>query len=67
MFASIGIVDSQRSRMIRASVAAGEKELMLPMLPYADYVCHTEPPSGEWEKPFKRFYHIPEDVIVKFE
>ena len=43
------------------------KEIVLPVLPYSEYFCQTIPPNERWAKRFKKFYHIPEDVTVRFE
>ena len=67
MFASIGTANQLRSTIIEKSIKENAKEITLPILPYSDYCWTTVPETEGWELSFKRFYHIPEDVILHFE
>lgn len=67
MFKNIGQVNRLRLEIIETSVAAGETEITLPMLPYSEYYWTTIPVDKTWEKRFKKFYHIPLKTKIKFE
>jgi len=66
MFRSIGVVNQQRMQIIEAAIENGEDKIFLPRLPYSDYIWMTEPPDEEWEKWFKKFYHIPKETALQF-
>lgn len=67
MFKNIGQVNNLRQEIIETSVAAGETEITLPILPYSEYYWTTIPVDKKWEKRFKKFYHIPLETTIKFE
>lgn len=67
MFLAIGQVNDYRAELIQSGVQQGQKEIVLPILPYQEYCWQTVPPSEVWEERFKEFYHIPDDVTVRFE
>lgn len=67
MFASIGAADRLRGEIIAAAVENQQTEIVLPILPYSDYCWTTVPANEKWEKKFKAFYHIPEDISLRFE
>ena len=67
MFLAIGQVNDYRAELIQTGVQQGQKEIVLPLLPYQEYCWQTVPPNELWAGRFKEFYHIPEDVTVRFE
>ena len=67
MFLAIGQVNHYRAELIESGVQQGQKEIVLPILPYQEYCWQTVPPNELWAGRFKEFYHIPEDVTVRFE
>lgn len=67
MFLAIGQVNDYRTELIRTGVEQGQKEIVLPILPYGEYCWQTVPPNEVWARRFKKFYHIPDDVTVRFE
>ena len=67
MFLAIGQVNDYRAQLIQTGIEQEQKEIVLPVLPYSEYCCQTIPPNERWAKRFKKFYHIPEDVTVRFE
>lgn len=67
IFLAIGQVNDYRSQLIQAGIEQNQKEIVLPILPYSEYCWQTVPPTEEWEKDFKDFYHIPQDVTLRFE
>ena len=67
IFRTIGQVNDYRAELIEQCVENDQKELTLPILPYKEYCWKTMPTMDAWERKFKAFYHIPEDVTLKFE
>lgn len=67
MFNIVGKTDRYRSQLITAGIENGQKEITLPILPYSDYFWTTVPANEIWEKSFKEFYHIPQDITLKFQ
>lgn len=67
MFDIVGAQDRYRSQLIETAVESGQKEIILPLLPYSDYYWTTVPANETWEKRFKAFYNIPQDVTLKFQ
>lgn len=67
MFFAIGQVNDYRAQLIGTAVSQQQKEIVLPILPYQEYCWQTVPPNQRWEKRFKKFYHIPDDVTLRFE
>lgn len=67
MFSIVGGTDRIRAQRISSGLENHQKELILPILPYSDYYWTTIPVNKTWEKRFKEFYHIPQDVAVKFQ
>ena len=67
MFLAIGQVNDYRAQLIQTGIEQEHKKIVLPVLPYPEYFCQTIPPNERWAKRFKKFYHIPEDVTVRFE
>lgn len=67
MFAMIGSVDRSRETIIAEAVAAEAAEVVLPILPYAEFTWTTEPGDERWADFFKEFYGIPEEMSVIFQ
>lgn len=66
MFREIGRYNIVRGQIIEEARATDKKEIALPLLPYPDYTWTTEPPTATWEKRFKQFYNLPQDVKIQF-
>ena len=66
MFREIGRYNDLRTRIIKDARKTEQKEIALPLLPYSDYCWTTEPPTETWEKRFKKFYHLSQDVKIQF-
>ena len=67
IFFAIGQANDYRAQLIKTGVEQNQKEIVLPILPYSEYCWVTVPPNEKWEKYFKEFYHIPQDVTLRFE
>ena len=67
IFFAIGQTNDYRAQLIQTGIEQNQKEIVLPMLPYSEYCWVTVPPNEKWKKYFKKFYHIPEDVTLRFE
>lgn len=67
MFREIGRYNDVRSQIIDNAIKTNEKSIELPLLPYSDYFWTTEPQTERWEKRFKKFYGLSEDVTVVFQ
>lgn len=67
MFKNIGDVNAARQEIIEAGIAENRTEVVLPVLPYSEYYWTTIPADESWAKRFKAFYHIPEDMGIRFE
>ena len=66
LFSYIGAADRERAQIITRAVEQGESEITIPLLPFQDYYWITVPPNKKWEKYFKEFYGIPQDVTLNF-
>ena len=44
-----------------------QRNWTLPVMPFSDYTGYTEPIDEIWNEKFKEFYHIPENMTVRFE
>ena len=67
MFSMIGAADNRRQEIIEEAAQKDEREIILPVLPYAGYCWITIPQNEEWEKYFKQFYGISQEVNLRFE
>ena len=67
IFFTIGQTNDYRAQLIQTGVEQNQKEIVLPILPYSEYCWVTVPPNEKWKKYFKKFYHIPEEVTLRFE
>ena len=63
----IGKYSDYRAELIEEAVEQNAKELTLPVMPFSDYTGYTEPIDEIWAEKFKEFYHIPENMTVRFE
>lgn len=66
LFSYIGAADRERTQIITQAVEQGEKEITVPLLPFSDYYWITVPPNKDWEKYFREFYGIPQDITLNF-
>ena len=67
IFMIIGKYSDYRAELIEEAVEQNVKELTLPVMPFSDYTGYTEPIDEIWAEKFKEFYHIPENMTVRFE
>lgn len=67
IFMIIGKYSDYRVELIEEAVEQNAKELTLPVMPFSDYTGYTEPIDEIWAEKFKEFYHIPENMTVRFE
>lgn len=67
IFMIIGKYSDYRAELIEEAVEQNAKELTLPVMPFSDYTGYTEPIDEIWAEKFKEFYHIPENMTVRFE
>ena len=67
IFMIIGKYSDYRAELIEEAVEQNAEELTLPVMPFSDYTGYTEPIDEIWNEKFKEFYHIPENMTVRFE
>ena len=63
----IGKYSDYRAELIKEAVEQNAEELTLPVMPFSDYTGYTEPIDEIRNEKFKEFYHIPENMTVRFE
>lgn len=67
MFSVIGAADRTRAGLIQTAVGQNADSVTLPVLPYSEYVWTTIPQDESWERYFKEFYGIPQEMEVHFQ
>lgn len=67
MFSVIGNADRYRAQLITSGINNKQTEITLPLLPYSDYYWTTVPVNETWERRFKDFYHIPQNITLNFQ
>lgn len=67
MFRAVGEYDRLRRTLISNAVETESQELVLPLLPYSEYFWTTVPANETWEKRFREFYGVPDDIVLRFE
>ncbi|KAF1306212.1 hypothetical protein BAU17_11035 [Enterococcus sp. CU12B] len=68
VFAHIHIASEHRLSYIQEKVNQDRKEVNFRKLPNSQFIYESTPnPNGYMEKNFRRYYEIPEDVILKHE
>lgn len=67
MFSVIGAENRNRSEYIQTAVEQGADTVTLPILPYSEYTWTTVPQTADWERYFKDFYGIPQEMELIFQ
>lgn len=66
-FMVIGASDQLRTLRITEAKENNLQEVILPVLPYKEFIWTTEPANEEWETYFKAFHNIPETMNISFQ
>ena len=57
--------EKERVKYIRNQEAAGDSPILLPKMPYADYIIVSWPDGDKWQERYKRFYGL--NLDLKYE
>jgi len=64
IFISNSVVSTTRLAEIRQHVSSGQEEVVVPRLPFPQYMQAPEPSQGVWATRYKLFYHLPQALSI---
>ena len=64
IYGSIYVVDAKRTNYLKENINV--QNIVLPKLPYSDFIHHPDPQSSWFKKQFKQFHHLPDNTTLKF-